>query len=249
MNLQFITNAFYLFTLSFVSYFLYDLKPLTADMNWPKSILLSLYSFKTVLIPCLMLIVFILGSVNDFKTKYFRIGFSFILACIIVLSNGRDFDHDLFLWFYTSIIFAFAPERYALSLAKLIILLSYFMSGFWKLYYSVVSLFDDRLVSYLSIDGLRSIILNYYSEDWIVAIPTAVFFLAGLCVMLLELSGPALYFKRREYLKYWMQFTIVFHMLTVIFMKIEFVGNIVLIGLVFSDTLIPKRGESSQCPH
>ncbi|MFG1592544.1 hypothetical protein [Halobacteriovorax sp. CON-3] len=245
MSQQLIIKVFYLLTFSFISYFLYDLTPVSSNENWLKFLILWFYPFKTILIPSLVLIPVTIGCINDFKTKYFRIAYSLVLLVLIALMNGADFDHDLFLWLYVSVVIAFIPDKNILNTSKLLITLAYFMSGFWKLYYGVIGLFSDGLNSYLNFSGLKSIVIKSNPAEWVVDIPTICFFIVGLFVLLIELSGLVLYFKNKYYLKYWAQVMIVFHMMTVVFMKIEFVGNVVLISLVFADLLNTKKEQSS----
>ncbi|MFG1504967.1 hypothetical protein [Halobacteriovorax sp. RZ-3] len=249
MSQQLIVKVFYSLTFSFISYFLFDLTPIDSNENWFKSLILWVYPFKTILIPSLVLIPITIGCINDFKTKHFRIAYSLVLMVLIALMNGADFDHDLFLWFYISVVIALIPDKKILNTSKLLITLAYFMSGFWKLYYGVIGIFSDDLNSYLNFSGLKSIVLKSNPADWISVIPSSMFFIAGILVLLIELSGLVLYFQNKYYLKYWAQVMIVFHMLTVVFMKIEFVGNVVLISLVFADLLVTKKEQSSPYPH
>lgn len=207
--------------------------------NWVASLLPNMESIAPLVI---IWAISIFGSLGRFYRKYFRILYSIALFLIVALTNHADFDHDLFAWFYISILFIFegrsieSDER-ILNFSKLTIVLIYFMSGFWKIFYSFRALFNERL-GYFHLEGLREIIkeshlLMDYNWPIIDSIPNSLLFIFGLFVILLEVSGVFFYFKKRSALFYWAFAIIGFHLLTVLTMRIEFVSNMILIGILF----------------
>ncbi|POB12745.1 hypothetical protein C0Z22_12745 [Halobacteriovorax sp. DA5] len=242
------SQIFYLMTFSIISMFLYESFPSQKQTNWISSFLPVSFLFPIL---CLWTIS-TFGAISDFCRKYFRILYSILLFLIIGMTNGADIDHDLFLWLYISIILIFEnnnkdPSYDVLNLSKLLTVLVYFMSGFWKVFYSLTSFFSEGQ-GYLHLNGLHKIIYNYNSSigySWPVLdqVPTFIFFIFGLLIVSLELSGLILYFRKKSALYIWALLIIAFHLLTVAVMKIEFVSNIILLGLIFC---FPKKKESSQ---
>ncbi len=249
-----ISQIFYLMTFPLVSMYLYEGYEVQNSGNWVASLLPSLNSITPLII---LWAISIFGSIGSFLRKYFRILYSLLLFLIIALTNGADFDHDLFAWFYISILFIFEgrdekSDKAILDFSKLTIVLIYFMSGFWKLFYSFKAFFNESL-GYFHFEGLREIIkeshlLTNHSWPIIDIIPSVILFLIGLGIVILELSGLFLYFKKRSYLYLWASSIIIFHLLTVLTMRVEFVSNIILIGIIFCSKNF-KTKQSNPYPH
>ncbi|EPZ52398.1 putative membrane protein [Bacteriovorax sp. BAL6_X] len=246
-----LSQIFYLMTFPIISMFLYESFSTPKETNWISSIVPLEF-----LLPALCLwTITTFGALKYAFCKYYRIIYSIVLFFIIGMSNGADIDHDLFLWLYISIILIFEKDNDSsrdsiLNLSKLLTVLIYFMSGFWKVYYSITSFFFEGQ-GYFHLNGLRHIIEDYNSSSgysWLLLnqVPSIVFFSSGLFVVLLELSGLILYFKKRSSLYNWALLIIGFHLLTVVVMKIEFVSNIILLGVIFC---LPTRKQSNQSCH